>query len=205
MSAFFPFCLTDWEPVMATMSIKQLKTRALTLYRPSKPCCGRPRIDTDYDISRDEVIGTCRSCEQQVFRMGSDEIVARSPESARSDRERSRVRRGEAVVRETQRRVGATPDGIVGPQTLKKIQAEVAERDRVIRERADNPKLQKRSKQLAEMVSTGVLTIDQAQALYEDEAKNLLGPPKEEPKKAKKPDTKTTAIDTSRFANLEDD
>jgi hypothetical protein len=192
---------------MATMSIKQLKERAVALWSKTTKafCCTRPRIDTDYDISRDEIIGTCRSCRKQVFRLRSEEIVAQTPESARSDKERSRARRGDPVVRAAQKRLGVPADGIVGPQTLKKIQAEVAERDRIIRERAENPKLQKRSKQLAEMVSTGVLTMDQARALYEDEAKNVMGPPREEPKKAKKPDAATTAIDTNRFANLEDD
>lgn len=163
---------------MATMSIKALKERAMGLWRLSKPkpCCNRPRVDLSYDVARDEVFGACVECDREVFRYTSAQIVAQSPESARSEKERSRVRRSQPVVRNDQVKLGVPADGIDGPQTQRARE--------------------KRARQLAEQVQAGVLSVEEARTLLLEESA---------PKKPDKPDTKTTAIDTSRFANLEDD
>ena len=76
---------------MATMSIKQLKDRAKSLWMASsgptanERCCSQPSVVFAYMGTSDEVVGACTRCKTVHYQATAQAIVAATPTAVRSE------------------------------------------------------------------------------------------------------------------------
>lgn len=84
---------------MAVMSRNQMKERITVLFRQrladglaSSRCCAGPSFQAAYDARGDQFVVKCINCGAQRFAMTTVQLMAATPESARTNEERRRAR-----------------------------------------------------------------------------------------------------------------